>query len=169
MTRCIVLLVSLIFLFCSNSVIENNNSQFGLEYQTGTDMFTVHLTYNDSAKSLARNYCKRADTTVLFQLSDSELTLIKNRLNQISFSSYSDTFQTHQKDSVRIITTPAQVYLLRVKNNNEIKSVYWGSGDFHNQSDSSAIRLKSLFDLIDGIVTSNSQYLALPADDCIYM
>ena len=60
------------------------------------------------------------------------------------------------------------MYLLEVKNNNEFNSVYWSSGDFNHHNDYSAIKLKSLFDLLNNIIKSKNQYLTLPADDCTY-
>lgn len=169
MRRYFVLLLSLPFLFCTNNVNAPGTSGFSMKYQTGPGMFTMALIFNDTIKSIAKSYCHRPDTAISFILSDSELTLIKNRINEISFFSYPDTFRVHQTDSIQIITMPAQVYSLKIQTSDEIGSVYWNSSDFHDQNDSSAVRLKSLFDLLDGIITNNNQYHALPADDCLYL
>jgi len=92
-------------------------------------------------------------------LTNSDLNRILDKMNEINFFEYPDTFVVPTGDTVTIIT-PSSTYKFEVSYKSSNKYLYWS--DHIVQASDNAARLRELIALIEEIIESKSEYLQLP-------
>jgi hypothetical protein len=97
--------------------------------------------------------------TTRLVLSEADLDSIESRLNEVDLFSYPDTFVVPKKDTI-VTITPYQTYLLRIKSDFGVKSVFWQ--DSIISSDPKATKLRQVIVYIRTLVETYSEYKGLP-------
>jgi hypothetical protein len=151
-----ILVLAFSVISCSNSGTSPEPRNFNLKFSYGVGAKNVLNTYSGT---YTKDLIVDGTTTVPFILSDRDIERIKEKMLEIGFYSYPDTFSVPQGDTV-VTVTPHSTYIFDVTNNSLVKHLYW-SDHIVNQ-DSAAVKLRELITFIEGIIESNPGYLQLP-------
>ena len=130
--------------------------------------FNVKLRYGIGARN-ELNTCQNTYTkdlildgtiTVPMVLSDQEFQQIRNKMDEIGFVSYPDTFMAVTADTIIQTIEPHATYDFEVKLNSSIKHLYWDDAIINQNAQ--AIKLRELIKLIRTIIESKPEYSQLP-------
>lgn len=100
-------------------------------------------------------------------LSHDEMNQIYQKMCEIDFFSYPDTFVSSVPDSVMpIAVEPYCIYYFKTLCDSQYKEVYWQADLCYK--DEKAKKLEALKDFINAIISSKSEYKKLPASEGAY-
>ncbi|RPI04781.1 MAG: hypothetical protein EHM64_08820 [Ignavibacteriae bacterium] len=99
------------------------------------------------------------DTTIPFTLSPADLKQVMDKMNEIGFFEYPDTFIVPTGDTAAMVT-PYPAYKFEVSNMQLNKHLTW-EDDILNRN-SQAAKLREFMRLIEGIIQSKPEYSQLP-------
>ena len=146
-----------IALSCQDAGTSPEDRDFNLKFRYGigarNELNTFQNTYT-------KDLILDGTITVPFIISDEELLRIRNKMDEIGFISYPDTFVAVTADTFGQWFDPHATYDFKVALNSSIKHLYWNDA-FINQN-AQAIQLRGLITLIRTIVESKPEYLQLP-------
>jgi hypothetical protein len=120
--------------------------------------------YNEldtSNGTYTKDMVSAAPITINLSLTQEELDSIYNKMMEIDFFNYPDTFYVAVPFSATTtFVTPSQRYYFRVTNGSQVKELFWN--DKILNQDSQASRLRNLIQLIKNIIASKDDYKTLP-------
>jgi len=153
----LVFSIASVWLSCSKSffIPEDRNFNFSLKYgilarnhiDTFHDTFTKDLILNGTI-------------SVPFVLSEDEFSRIQQKLLEIDFFSYPDTFVVELTDSLIGYLRPHPTYLFKVKLDSITKALFWEDEVVTNNP--RAINLRAAINSIIQIIESKPEYRRLP-------
>ncbi len=98
--------------------------------------------------------------TIFFKLTKSELDSIYEKMNNIDFFSYPDTFQVIVTDDIIGMITPFSTYQFHIESDTIQKNLYWEANIIN--PDQKAEKLRDLIHTIIKIIKSKDAYQQLP-------
>jgi hypothetical protein len=154
-----LILISAAFInSCSDSTVAPETKNFNLKFSYGTGAKNVLDTFrNKYTKDLIFD----GTITVPFFLSDEELHQIGNKMDEIGFFSYPDTFVAVTADSIVRSVSPYSTYNFEVQRDSTVKHLLWEDAIVNQNSQ--AIKLRELTNLIRTMIESKPEYSNLPA------
>ena len=153
----ILLFLALLSLSCSDSGLSPESRDFNLRLRYGigarNELNTFQNTYT-------KDLILDGTVTTRFVLSDAEFEQIKDKMIEIDFFNYPETFTVARTDTIVVSIEPHATYDFEVKYNSSIKRLHWDDGTISN--DQRAERLRELIRLIQSIVETKPEYRQLP-------
>jgi hypothetical protein len=156
-TSLFIMILAFIVLSCTDSGTSPEDRDFNVKLRYGigarNELNTFQNTYT---KDLI------LDGTIIapFLLSDEELHQIRNKMDEIGFISYPDTFVAVTTDTISQWIEPHATYDFKVKLNSSVKYLYWNDAIINQNAQ--AIKLRELTRLIRTIIESKPEYSRLP-------
>lgn len=106
--------------------------------------------------------------TIKLPLSEEEMNRIYQKMVEIDFFSYPETFRvTVPAGELTSMVTPFSSYYFTVENNSQIKKLSWA--DDVTNPDEKASKLRELIKLIKSIIESREEYKRLPEPKSGYL
>jgi hypothetical protein len=135
---------------------------------TASNTMNIIFSYGVNSKNILNTYeCTYTkdmvidpSITISLQLSESELDSIYEKMTQIDFFSYPDTFKIEVKDDFTGWITPYSTYKFHIEVNSIQKRLYW-EDEITNQN-YEADKLREIIFLIIEIIESKKEYQDLP-------
>jgi hypothetical protein len=157
--KTILLIITLAFivLSCTDSGTAPENRDFNLKLRYGILSRNELNTYRNT---YTKDLILDGTITIHFVLSAKEFQQIRNKMDEIDFVSYPDTFVAVTNDTLLGMVTPNPTYEFEVKESSSIKRLYWN--DAIISQNPKATKLRELITLIQTIIESNPMYLKLP-------
>jgi hypothetical protein len=156
-TKMFIIALAFIVLSCTDSGTSPENRDFNVKLRYGigarNELNTFQNTY-------AKDLILDGTITVPFVLSDQEFQQIRNKMDEIGFVSYPDTFVAVTADTIIQRIDPHATYEFEVKRNSSIKHLYWDDAIINQNAQ--AIKLRELIKLIRIIIESKPEYSQLP-------
>jgi hypothetical protein len=156
-TTLLIIALAFIFLSCTDSGTSPENRDFNVKLRYGigarNELNTFQNTYT-------KDLILDGTITVSFVVSDEELHQIRNKMYEIGFISYPDTFVAVTADTIIQMVQPHPTYDLEVKLKSSIKHLYWDDAIINQNVQ--AIKLRELISLIRIIIESKPEYVKLP-------
>lgn len=130
------------------------NFIFKYSVQAGNVLNTFKGTYT-------RDMVRGFDVTTRLTLTKDELDQIHQKMIDIDFFNYPETFKVGPTaDGMITMVTPADSYYFKVQVGNETKELTWA--DEIKNPDLQADKLRELINIITSIIRSKPEYKALP-------
>jgi hypothetical protein len=149
--------LALFSLSCSDSGLSPESRGFNLRLRYGIDARNELNTFQNT---YTKDLILDGTVTAPFVLSDAESEQIKDKMFEIEFFSYPDTFVAVRTDTIVGYVTPHLTYDFEVRHNSSVKRLYWDDGFITN--DQRATRLRELIRLIQNIIEAKPEYQQLP-------
>jgi hypothetical protein len=156
-TTLLIITLAFIVLSCSDSGTSPENRDFNVKLRYG---ISARNELNTFQNTYTKDLILDGTITVPFVLSDQEFQQIRNKMDEIGFVSYPDTFLAVTTDTIIQMVQPYPTYDFEVKLNSSIKHLYWDD-EIINQN-TQAIKLRELIKLIRTIIESKPEYSQLP-------
>jgi hypothetical protein len=151
-----MLLLGCFLASCSQSTSSSGTREINLRFSYGVNARNILNTFQNT---YTKDLISAGDTTVPFTLSANDLNQIINKMNEINFFAYPDTFKVPTGDTV-LIVTPSSTYIFDVSYKLTDKHFYWS--DYIMNENAEANKLRELITLIETIIQSNPEYSKLP-------
>ena len=155
-TQIALFLFCSIFISCSHSTAPAVTSDMNLTFSYGVQARNVLNTFQNT---FTKDLISAGDTTVPFIVSADDLNQILQKMNEINFFAYPDTFIVPTGDTVTTVM-PFDTYYFDVKYKSSNKRLYWRDAIMNENSQ--AIKLRELITFIEGIIQANPEYSKLP-------
>ena len=132
---------------------------FAFTFEFGSCNNDILDTFNGT---FTKDMIVEPDVTIPFQLSNSQLTIIFQKMSEISFFDYPDVFfiPTREGETVGIVT-PAMQYRITVRNGDLTRSLSW-LDEIIDPTTPKAENLRALFRLIMDMIQESPEYKNLP-------
>ena len=153
-----ILILALFLSACSDSRVAPESRDLNFKFGYGVGAKNVLNTFEDT---FTKDLILDGTTTVSFFLSDEELHQIRNKIDEIAFFSYPDTFVAVTADSISRYVDPYATYDFEVKKDSTIKHVAWKDAIINQNTQ--ALKLRELISLIRTVIESKPEYSKLPA------
>ena len=153
----ILIFLSLLLLSCSDSGISPGSRDFNLKLRYGIGARNELNTFQDT---YTKDLILDGAVTTRFVLSEAEFEQIKDKMIEIDFFSYPETFTVLRTDTIVVSIEPHATYDFEVKYNSSIKRLHWDDGIISN--DQRAAGLRELIRLIQNIIEAKPEYRQLP-------
>jgi hypothetical protein len=145
-----------IFISCSHSTTPPETRDFNVKFNYGV---TARNILNTFQNTYTKDLIFDGDTMVPFKLSAIDLKQILDKIIEIGFFEYPDTFIVPTEGPVTIVR-PSSKYKFDVSTKVSNKHLYWDD-EIRNEN-AQAIKLRELNALIIGIIQSKPEYSQLP-------
>ncbi|MCX6122979.1 MAG: hypothetical protein NTX44_15310 [Ignavibacteriales bacterium] len=145
-----------IFISCSHSTTPPEMRDFNFKFSYGVNERNIINTFQNT---YTKDLISDGDTTVPFTLSANDLKQILDKMNEIGFFEYPDTFIVPTEGPVTIVR-PFSIYRFDVCAKVSKKHLYW-KDEIKNEN-AQATKLRELNALIIGIIQSKPEYSQLP-------
>jgi hypothetical protein len=155
-TTLLILVLAFIVLSCTDSGTSPEDRNFNVKLRYG---ISARNELNTFQNTYTKDLILDGTVTVPFVLSDIELQQIRNKMDEIGFVSYPDTFVAVTIDTIIQTIEPHPTYDFEVKLNFSIKHLYWD--DTIINQNAQAIKLRELISLIQTIIESKPEYTKL--------
>ena len=152
----LALTLPLLQLSCSDLGTGLKERQFDILFRYGISARNELNTFDGT---FTKDLILDSTRTTSFVLSETELDSIAEDLSAADIFSYPDTFVVQTGDTA-VFITPHQTYILKIRQGNTWKEVYWE--DSLIAPDPRAGRLRQTFNAIRALVESKPEYKKLP-------
>ena len=148
---------------CGNRIPRDPSFNFDLKY--GVSAKNEIDTFHDK---FTKDMVNDPSITINLRLSKTEMDSIYQKMLEIDFFSYPDTFTvtTAPGDAVQVVT-PFNTYQFTVEKDSKTKILNW-SGEIQNPDDKAA-KLRELIFLIKRIIEAKEEYKELPDAGSAYL
>lgn len=146
-------------LFVSEQANDTNESSFNLIFKYGVGARNVLNTFE---QTYTKDMVIDSSITAELSLTKEELDTIYQKMTEIDFFDYPDTFSV-VSDAEEIIgtITPYSSYYFKVEYDSNLKELWWNDNIFPDY-DEEAHKLRELIKLIREIIESKEEYKNLP-------
>lgn len=149
-------MTALLSFSCNITTYDNNSFGFIMHYGMlgGNILNTFEKTYT-------KDLIFDGTITIPFHLTSEEMDSIKSMMYDIDIFSYPRNYSS-QPETKRVYMTPAVLYKLRAKSENNEVYIEWNDSYYIEENDSKANNLLSLLKTIENIIHSKPEYKAPP-------
>jgi hypothetical protein len=138
-------------------------NQYNLIFKYGVDSRNILNTFNCT---FTKDMVMDPSLTINMTLTAQEMDTIYQKMNQIGFFSYPDTYVVEQTDIVGIIST-ASHYYFNYEDGVCVKELLWNDASISYDEDTT--NLRELISLIINIIESKDAYKELPPPKSGYL
>ena len=131
-------------------------NEFKLKFSYGVGSKNVLNTFEDT---YTKDLIADGTITIPFHLTEDELRQIYDKMCEIGFFDYPDTFKDKNSDSTAEID-PFYSYIFKVRHGNSEKHLHWDNRCL--DIDPRLEKLRELIDLIKEIIETRMEYKRLP-------
>jgi hypothetical protein len=156
--KVLILISAAFFNSCSDSTVAPDTRDFNLKFAYGIGAKNVLNTFQNT---YTKDLILDGTTKVPFFVSEEELHQIKNKMDEIGFFSYPDTFIAVTTDSIGHHISPYATYDFEVQRDSAVKHLMWMDAIVNQNSQ--AIKLRELISLVRIVIESKPEYSKLPA------
>jgi hypothetical protein len=158
----IILIIPALFA-CSNRVDKDPSFNFDLKYGVGAknEIDTFH-------DQFTKDMVQDPSITIKMRLTKTEMERIYQKMVEIDFFSYPDTFTvTAAPGEPTQVITPFNMYRFTVEKDSQTKTLNW-SDEIQTPNDKAA-KLRELIILIQRIIEAKEEYKELPEPGSAYL
>lgn len=159
-----IIILSLILISCSGVTTKPENRGFNLKFSYG-GVFAKNV-LNTFQNTYTKGLILGGPKTVPFILSESDMKRISDKMIEINFYDYPDTFVVHTDSSI-VMASHYPTYTFEVSNKSSRKYLRWE--DEIQNPNVQATKLRELISLIIKIIESKPEYLKLPPEEGGYI
>ena len=159
----IIILIVPIIIACGNQPAEGANFNFDLKYGVGAknEIDTFHGKFT-------KDMVDAPSITITLKLSEAEMEEIYQKMLDIDFFNYPDTFTVIPgPNEATQLVTPVNSYYFTVEKNGQTKTLSWE--DSNQNPNTKADKLRELIVMIQRMIEAKEEYKELPDPGHAYL
>ncbi len=155
-----ILILFSLGLNCNKQGTSLAERSFNIDFKYGVGALNEMNTFDNQ---FTKDLILDGTITVALVLSDNELAEIENKLLQIVFFSYPDTFIVQTSCAVVSYIEPHQTYIFMVEHESAFKQLFWSDAIVTTVEDPKVVQLREAIAFIKAIIQAKPEYQKLPA------